>query len=81
MADKKTNESHQILPNVFIYKRDRSPYWWGYLKLNKKKFRRSLKTESFDEAQRLVVQYKQEILEDPKQAPALKPWSFTGCAE
>jgi len=81
MKDKKTNESHQILPNVFIYKRDRSPFYWGYLKLNKKKFRKSLKTESFDEAQKLVVQFKQEILEDPKQAPALKPWSFTGCAE
>jgi len=81
MTKKETANSHQILPNVYIYKRDRSPYWWGYLKLNKKKFRKSLKTESFDEAQRLVVQFKQEILEDPKQAPALEPWSFVGCAE
>ena len=55
---------YQVLPNAYIYKRDRSPYFYGYLNLNGKRHRKCLKSENKSEAEQLLVQWKQELLLD-----------------
>jgi integrase len=72
---------YQILPNVFIYQRDRSKYWYGYLKLNGKQYRKSLGTTNRSDAERFVVEWKQDFLTSPDTAPSLPQHSFRVCAD
>ena len=55
---------HQVLPNAYIYKRDRSPYFYGYLNINGERHRKCLKSKDKSEAEQLLVQWKQELLLD-----------------
>ena len=78
---KSKQKRYQILPNVFIYQRQGSKYWYGYLKLNGKQYRKSLGTTNRTDAERFVVEYKQELLTSPKTAPSLPQYSFRICAD
>jgi len=60
------SKSWKILPNVSIYKRKGSDIFYGYLRINNHKFRKSLGSTDRKESEQLVVQWKQELLLDEK---------------
>ena len=81
MNKKSKQKRYQVLPNVYIYQRDRSKFWQAYLKINGKQYRKSLFTTNRSDAERFVVEYKQELLTSPDTAPSLAPYSFRVCAD
>ena len=66
MNKKYQSKSVRVLPNVSIYKRQRSDQWYGYLRINNKVFRKCLGTTDQHESEKLVLEWKQEIILDPK---------------
>ena len=60
---KKRKHIH-ILDGMSLYTRDRSPFYWGYLNIEGKIFKKSLKTEDRKEAERLLFIWKNEIYSD-----------------
>ncbi len=60
---KKRRHIH-ILDGMSLYTRDRSPFYWGYLNIEGKIFKKSLKTEDRKEAERLLFAWKSEIFND-----------------
>ena len=81
MNKKSKQKRYQVLPNVYIYQRDRSKFWQAYLKINGKQYRKSLFTTNRSDAERFVVEYKQDLLTSPDTAPSLAPYSFRVCAD
>ena len=57
---KKRKHIH-ILDGMSLYTRDRSPFYWGYLNIEGKIFKKSLKTDDRKEAERLLFAWKNEI--------------------
>jgi len=57
---KKRKHIH-ILDGMSLYTRDRSPFYWGYLNIEGKIFKKSLKTEDRKEAEKLLFIWKNEI--------------------
>jgi len=57
---KKRKHIH-ILDGMSLYTRDRSPFYWGYLNIEGKIFKKSLKTTDKKEAERLLFTWKNEI--------------------
>ena len=64
MTKKTKSKSWKILPNVSIYKRNDSDTFYGYLRINGKKFRKSLNSTDRHESEKLVIQWKQDLLTD-----------------
>ena len=60
---KKRKHIH-ILDGMSLYTRDRSPFYWGYLNIEGKIFKKSLKTDDRKEAERLLFAWKNEIFND-----------------
>ena len=81
MTKKSKQKRYQVLPNAYIYQRDRSKFWQGYLKMNGQQFRKSLGTANRTDAERFLVEWKQELLTSPDTAPSLTPYSFRVCAD
>ena len=81
MTGKTKLKRHQILPNVYIYKQKKSKYWYGYLKINGKQYRKSLATTNKSDAERFVVEWKQDFLTSPETAPSLPQYAFRVCAD
>ena len=65
MTKKTKSKSWKILPNVSIYKRIGSDSFYGYLRINGKKFRKCLHSTDRHESEKLVVQWKQQLILDP----------------
>ena len=57
---KKRKHIH-ILDGMSLYTRDRSPFYWGYLNIGGKIFKKSLKTTDRKEAEKLLFAWKNEI--------------------
>ena len=57
---KKRKHIH-ILDGMSLYTRDRSPFYWGYLNVGGKIFKKSLKTTDRKEAEKLLFAWKNEI--------------------
>ena len=60
---KKRKHIH-ILDGMSLYTRDRSPFYWGYLNIEGKIYKKSLKTTDRKEAERLLFAWKNEIFSD-----------------
>ena len=60
---KKRKHLH-ILDGMSLYTRDRSPFYWGYLNIEGKIYKKSLKTTDRKEAERLLFAWKNEIFSD-----------------
>ena len=60
---KKRKHIH-ILDGMSLYTRDRSPFYWGYLNIEGKIYKKSLKTTDRKEAERLLFVWKNEIFSD-----------------
>ena len=54
---KKRKHIH-ILDGMSLYTRDRSPFYWGYLNIEGKIFKKSLKTDDRKEAERFINEQK-----------------------
>ena len=72
---------YKVLPNAYIYERPRSPYFWGYLKINGIQYRKSMKTDNKPEAERNLIDWKQELLTSPDSSASLTPYAFRTCAD
>jgi len=57
---KKRKHIH-ILDGMSLYTRDRSPFYWGYLNIEGKIFKKSLKTSDRKEAEKLLFKWKNKI--------------------
>ena len=63
MSKNKQGKKHiHILDGMSLYTRDKSPFFWGYLNLEGEIFKKSLKTTDIKEAERLLFDWKNEIL-------------------
>ena len=58
-----------------IYRRENSQYWWGYLRVNGKQYKKSLETTSKQDAEKLVFQWKNELL-DEQQLTSTRSFTF-----
>ena len=59
----KKNKKHiQLYAGMSLYKRDGSRFYWGYLTINKKVFKKSLRTEDRNEAEQLLFKWKSELM-------------------
>ena len=61
---KKKPKYTQLYKGMSIFKKDKSQYWWGYLRIEGKMYKKSLKTTDKYDAEKLLFQWKSEILND-----------------
>ena len=66
MSKKYKSKSWKVLPGVSIYKRQGSDQYYGYLRINKLKFRKCLESTDRKESEKLVIEWKQELMLDPQ---------------
>ena len=59
---KKKSKSYQVLPNMQIYLRSDSPRYYGCLRIDGRYFRKCLRTENKNEAERKLFEWKGEML-------------------
>ena len=63
MPKNKQGKKHiHILDGMSLYTRDKSPYFWGYLNLDGEIHKKSLKTSDMKEAEKLLFDWKNELL-------------------
>ena len=63
MSKNKQGKKHiHILDGMSLYTRDKSPYFWGYLNLDGEIHKKSLKTSDMKEAEKLLFDWKNELL-------------------
>ena len=59
-------QSWSLYKGMQLYKRPRSPFFYGCLRISNQYFKKSLGTEDYNEAEQLLFQWKSELLSDPK---------------
>ena len=74
MVNKKSQSIH-LYKGMSIYKRENSQYWWGYLRVNGKQYKKSLETTSKQDAEKLVFQWKNELLNE-QQLTSTRSFTF-----
>ena len=63
MSKNKQGKKHiHILDGMSLYTRDKSPFYWGYLNVDGEIHKRSLKTKDKKEAEKLLFDWKNELL-------------------
>ncbi len=72
---KKKSQSIHLYKGMSIYKRGNSQYWWGYLRVNGKQYKKSLETTSKQDAEKLVFQWKNELLNE-QQLTSTRSFTF-----
>lgn len=76
MVKKKKNKSYKVLPNVSIFQREGSDNFYGYLRIGGKKYRKSLNSTNRQESEKLVLEWKQDLLLDPQSPVSESESSF-----
>jgi hypothetical protein len=77
MSKKKTRKNYSVGKGMSVFRRDdRNGEYWGYLRINGKTYRKSLKTKSKTESEKLLFEWKHELLTDPKSEVSDYPTSF-----
>ena len=67
MSKNKQGKKHiHILDGMSLYTRDKSPFYWGYLNVDGEIHKKSLKTTDKKEAERLLFDWKNELLYSDK---------------
>lgn len=61
---KKAGKYTQLYKGMSIFKKDKSQYWWGYLRVEGKAYKKSLRTSDKNEAEKFLFQWKSELLND-----------------
>ena len=83
-AVRKTKEkfkSWSLYKGMQLYKRPRSPYFYGCLRINNQYYKKSLGTEDKDEAEQLLFQWKTDLLSDPNSSVSEYKSSFKAYSE
>ena len=63
MSKNKQGKKHiHILDGMSLYARDKSPFYWGYLNVEGEIHKKSLKTTDKKEAEKLLFDWKNELL-------------------
>ena len=63
MSKNKQGKKHiHILDGMSLYTRDKSPFYWGYLNVEGEIHKKSLKTTDKREAEKLLFDWKNELL-------------------
>ena len=63
MSKNKQGKKHiHILDGMSLYTRDKSPFYWGYLNVEGEIHKKSLKTTDKKEAEKLLFDWKNELL-------------------
>ena len=78
---KKNTKSIQILPNMQIYKRSESPRWYGCLRIDGKYYRKCLNTENRNDAEKILFDWKSELLSSPNSPVGEQGNSFSSHAK
>ena len=63
---KKKLQSINLYKGMSIYKRNNSKYWWGYLRVDGRQFKKSLETTNKQEAEKNLFKWKNEVLNEEK---------------
>ena len=69
-------QSWSLYKGMQLYKRPRSDFFYGCLRINGKYFRKSLGTEDYNEAEQLLFQWKSDLLSDPNSSVSEFTQSF-----
>ncbi len=69
-------QSWSLYKGMQLYKRPRSPYFYGCLRINNQYFKKSLGTEDRNEAEQLLFQWKSDLLSDPNSSVSEYKHSF-----
>ena len=65
MSKNKQGKKHiHILDGMSLYKRDKSPFYWGYLNVGGEIYKKSLKTRDKREAEKFLFEWKSKLLLD-----------------
>jgi hypothetical protein len=75
------SKSIQILPNMQIYKRSESPRWYGCLRLDGRYYRKCLNTENRNDAEKILFNWKSELLTSPNSLVGDSGNSFSAYAK
>ena len=59
------SKSWHIYKGMSLYTRPRSPFYWGCLRIDKKYYKKSLKTTNRDDAEKLLFAWKSELMTSP----------------
>ena len=59
---KKAKKHIQVFTGMSLYKREGSRFYWGYLSINKRVFKKSLGTEDRVEAEKLLYEWKSSLM-------------------
>ena len=59
---KKAKKHIQVYAGMSLYKREGSRFYWGYLSINKRVFKKSLGTEDRGEAEKLLYEWKSSLI-------------------
>ncbi|MDC3268243.1 hypothetical protein OAU37_00880 [Gammaproteobacteria bacterium] len=59
---KKAKKHIQVFTGMSLYKREGSRFYWGYLSINKRVFKKSLGTEDRVEAEKLLFEWKSSLM-------------------
>lgn len=64
MSNKSKTRYYKIGEKMYLYKRDNSKYFYCYLYINQKSYRKSLRSTDFDESEKLCYEYKRKLFTD-----------------
>ena len=59
------SKSWHIYKGMSLYTRAKSPYYWGCLRIDKKYYKKSLKTTDINDAEKLLFAWKSELMTSP----------------
>ncbi len=75
------SKSWHIYKGMSLYTRPRSPFYWGCLRIDKKYYKKSLKTTNRDDAEKLLFAWKSELMTSPDSPVGEQGNSFSAHAK
>ena len=77
MSKKYKTQTYKIGEKMYLYKRSDSKYFYCYLYINQKSYRKSLMSTDYDESERLCYEYKNKLLSDSNSEASKENMSFS----
>ena len=75
------SKSWHIYKGMSLYTRKDTPYYWGCLRIDKKYYKKSLRTTDRDEAEKLLFAWKSELMTSPDSPVGEQGNSFSAHAK
>ncbi len=77
MSKKYKTQTYKIGEKMYLYRRSDSKYFYCYLYINQKSYRKSLMSTDYDESERLCYEYKNKLLSDSNSEASKENMSFS----